>query len=73
VPPDKNTDPFVDVTVEQIRVLKLVPGDADPVTKRRAVLPSGDLAKERPEVQRAKPEWQLVATRTPCVSASRYL
>jgi hypothetical protein len=66
VPPEKNTDPFVDVTVEQIRVLKLVPSDADPVTKRRACSYQVEIwQKSDLKSKRGKPEWQLVATRTP--------
>lgn len=59
-------DEFEQKTVEQIRVLKLVAGDADSVTKRRACSYQVEIwQKSDLKSKRAKPEWQLVATRTP--------
>jgi hypothetical protein len=61
-----DADEFEQNAVEQLRVLKLVPAERDPSSNLRACSYQVEIwQKIDLKSRRAKPEWQLVATRTP--------
>jgi hypothetical protein len=65
-PQSGGEDEFTSTLVEQIRVLRLVPGEADQATKRRPYFCQVDLWRRRPKTaQQGKAEWLLVETKTP--------
>ena len=59
-------DVFVSKPIDQIRVLRLVPGEADPATKKRPYACQVEIwRRAEKKSRRDKTEWQLVETRTP--------
>jgi hypothetical protein len=64
--PGSADDPFATATVEQIRVLKLVPGEPVNGTKKRPYFCQVEVwRRAAKESDREKPEWVLVERRTP--------
>ncbi len=62
----KDNDPFADVTREQIRVLKLVPGEAAPETKKRPYSCVVEIwQREEKKSRKEKNDWKLIETRIP--------
>ncbi len=59
-------DEFEPAEIEQLRVLKLVPGEADPRSQAVPCACAVELwQRAEPKSRRAKPEWVLVDSRTP--------
>ncbi len=67
----KAGDPFIEVAREQIRVLKLVPGEASAETKKRPhscvveIWQRPEKALARDHTRQEKKDWKLVETRIP--------
>ena len=64
VKPSDTPDAFQPATIEQLRVLKLVPGEKD-ANGEQAWSYQGEIWQEVKKSKRGKPEWQLVDTRIP--------